>query len=274
MNSMPNGVKAFLTALSWSLLIACFAGCAGSPGIPPEKQQYIEGRIIEGGALGFRIIDDENREFLISAGGDAVYNPPDFHALYGDRLGVTYGVVTRGSGERNAAVRVDLLQRNPNRLEIESPSVGIIREAGMTRHKIHLIPYGLTAILLYDRNIVYQPEGWKPTDGNRVKVFITTVPGRFMEKRFFNRIELLEAGPLDIQDEIIRGTVREVQRDRLSLWTSTGKAAIVYIGSETTYSPEDLEPTSGDRVAIEFYRKLMGDRSIRLTATRIEKASL
>jgi hypothetical protein len=266
--------QTFLFMATAALLSVSFLGCAGAPNIPPEKQQYIEGRIIEGGAFGFRLIDDSGKQFRISAKGDAFYNPTDFHALYGDRLGVTYGPMMVGTEERQVALRVDLIGENPNRIEIESPTEGIIREAGKTRHKVHLIKYGLTVVLLYDRNITYQPDSWKPTDGNKVSIYISNQPGRFMEKRFFNRIDLLDKGPVPVEDETISGSVQEVRREHLTIWTQTGKAASVYVGGETNYAPADFEPASGDRVNVVFYRKLMGDRSIRLTATSIKKAAL
>ena len=73
------------------ILVAVFfllAGCAATPKIPTEEQQYVEGTMIEGGAFSFRLKDAGDRVMTFSAYHDAEYVSDDFHALYGDRLGV------------------------------------------------------------------------------------------------------------------------------------------------------------------------------------------
>lgn len=259
--------KMFIVFLASLVLLA---GCAATPEIPPEEQQYIEGTMVEGGAFSFRLEDADGGIMTFSGYHDAEYVPDDFHVLYGDRLGVTYGRVMGMDKEKNVAVKVVLLKAGAGRLEIQSPAVGIIREAGMTRHKIHLSDYDVTAIMLKGKTVSLEPGGWKPEAGNKVKIYFSEEPGRFMQKTFYNSLELMTEGPLIIDDHEIRGVVTEVTPGRLTLRLADGRIERFYRGAETGYLPADHDIIAGDTVDVSYYRKLMGDRSVRPTAILVE----
>jgi hypothetical protein len=259
--------KMFIVFLTSFLLLT---GCAATPKIPPEEQQYIDGTMVEGGAFSFRLEDAGGGIMTFSGYHDAEYVPDDFHALYGDRLGVTYGRVMGMDKEKNVAVKVVLLKAGAGRLEIQSPAVGIIREAGMTRHKIHLPDVDVTAIMLKGKTVSLVPEGWKPEAGDKVKIYFSEEPGRFMQKTFYNSLDLQSKGPVNISDHKTRGVVKNVAPGSLTLRLVDGRIEKFFRGSETGYLPIDHNIIRGDTVYVTYYRKLMGDRSVRPTAILVE----
>jgi len=255
------------------ILVAVFfllTGCAATPKIPTEEQQYVEGTMIEGGAFSFRLKDAGDRVMNFSAYHDAEYVPDDFHALYGDRLGVTYGTVMGMDKEKNVAVKVSLLKTDAGKLEIRSPTTGIIREAGMTRHKIHLPDYDITAIMLKGKSVSQVPDGWKPQDGDKVKVYFSEQPGRFMQKIFYNSLELLTKGPVNISDHQTRGVITKMTPGNFTLRLVGGRIERFIRGTEIGYLPTSHNFIRGDTVYVTYYRKLMGDRSVRPTAILVE----
>ena len=64
--------------------------CAGPQEIPESRRKYIEGVVVEGGIHGFRVRDDNGNIIRFAARDDVEYQPSEFHAYYGDRVGVTY----------------------------------------------------------------------------------------------------------------------------------------------------------------------------------------
>ena len=256
--------------LKLTLLCLVVWACAATPQIPVEDQQYIEGTIVEGGALSFILQDDSGGRHRIAAYHDAVYSPPEFHALAGDRLGVTYGV-TGGSKPKNVALAVVLLKPDTKRKEMTSPATGIIREAGMTRHKIHLPDRKFTVIMLKGKNAVSTPDDWKPETGDRIRVQFSETSGRFMRKTFYDSLELLEKGPLLIRDFESTGTIVDQDAGRLTVRSSSGRMQTFYLGPETNVYPEEGGLDAGGLVQIVYYKKLMGDRTIRSTVVTVSK---
>ena len=244
--------------------------CGSTPEIPLEQQQYIEGTIVEGGALGFILKDDTGAQQRFAAYHDAVYNPPEFHALAGDRLGVTYGV-TGETKTKNIALEIVLLKSDNKRREMNSPSIGVIREAGMTRHKIHLPDYNFTVVMLKGKSVTSTPDDWKPESGDKIRVQFSETSGRFMRKTFYDALELLQKGPTAINDFRTDGTVVNQDRGIFTVRLPGGRLHKFYKGSETIIYPEDAGLSTGDAVRINYYNKLMGDRTLRSTPTAITK---
>ncbi|KPJ75362.1 MAG: hypothetical protein AMJ54_15225 [Deltaproteobacteria bacterium SG8_13] len=265
-------MKRFSSPATVLLATACLVvwSCAATPKIPLEDQHYIEGTIVEGGALSFILRDDSGKELRFAAYHDAVYNPPEFHALAGDRLGVTYGV-TGGTTPKTVALQVALLSPAAQRTEMASPAVGIIREAGMTRHKIHLPENNFTVVMLKGKNATSTPGDWKPETGDKIRVQFSETSGRFMRKTFYDTLELLEKGPILIRDYEYTGTIVDRDQGSVTVRSSGGQMNKFYLGPETKVYPEDDGLSAGGLVQIVYYKKLMGDRTIRPTATIVNK---
>ena len=265
-------MKRYTSLATLLLITACLVvwSCGGTPQVPLEQQQYIEGTIVEGGALGFILKSDAGGQMRFAAYHDAVYNPPEFHALAGDRLGVTYGV-TGQTKTKNIALEIVLLKPDGQRREMTSPAVGVVREAGMTRHKIHLPDYNFTVIMLKGKAATSLPDDWKPETGDKIRVQFSETAGRFMRKTFYDALELVEKGPVAIDDLRANGSVVNQDRGVFTVRLSDNRTHKFYTEKQTSVHPEDAEVISGDAVQITYYRKLMGDRTFRSTATAIHK---
>ena len=84
----------FLILVLVSSQLILFA-CAGPPEIPESERKYTEGVVVEGGNHGFRMRDDNGNIIRFAARDDVEYHPSEFHAYYGDRVGVTYHAVIK-----------------------------------------------------------------------------------------------------------------------------------------------------------------------------------
>lgn len=264
----PRAFSVIIIVSVFALLI--ITACASTPSIPPDEQKYIEGTMIEGGAFSFRLKDAHGNVKTYAGYHNAEYSPVDFHALFGDRLGVTYGTVMKMDKQKNVAVKVSLLATGTSRLEINSPATGIIREAGKTRHKIHLPDYDVTAVMLKGRSVSRTPDGWKAEKGNQINVWFTEEPSRFMKKTYYYALELQAKGPANLNDHTLEGVVSDIGRGSITITKVSGGVEKLSLGRETEYTPSDYQIQIGHRVKVTYYRKLMGDRSIQLTAILVE----
>ena len=244
--------------------------CAGTPQFSEQEQRYIEGIVVEGGALGFVLMGDSGKTLRVAAYQDARYDPIEFHALAGDRLGVTYGVVGQ-TKTKNIALKVALLRPDKTRKEMSSPAIGIIREAGKTRHKIHLPEYKYTVIMLKGKTPGKIPDDWKPEAGDKVRVQFFETRGRFMRKTFYDELKLLEKGPIAIRDFETRGSIIVQGKDRFSVRMAGKQTVTFYLDPQTKIYPEEDGLTVGNQVQIIYYKKLMADRSLRPTAVITNK---
>jgi len=78
--------------------------CAGPQEIPESERKYAEGVVVEGGVNGFRMRDDHGNIIRFAAGDDAEYQPSEFHAYYGYRVGVTYYTVIKSGKDWHKAL--------------------------------------------------------------------------------------------------------------------------------------------------------------------------
>jgi len=91
-----------------------------------------------------------------------------------------------------------------------------------------------------------------------------------MQKFFYNSLELLSEGPIMISDHETRGVVTNITPGSLILRLADGRIERFYRGTETGYLPADHAFIEGDTVVVSYYRKIMGDRSVRPTAILVE----
>ena len=267
----------FLILVLVTAQLVLFA-CAGSQEIPESEKVYIEGVIVEGGVNGFRLKDDSGKIIRFYARGKVEYDPLDFHAYYGDRVGVTYFPQDKRGEDWHNALRVKMLTPNPNRIDFGSGSVdGIIRAKGSMRYLIYLPKYDLTIALYYKQNAIYSPKNWTKKTGNKVRVLFSEVSGRFIKKLYYNRIDRLGEDLVTIQDKAGTGVVTEIfvhrsvkkAPDRFAFKMDKGNTLRMYGGGETVLVPENLKVKIGKRYSIQYYPLLTGDQSLRYVATWI-----
>ena len=141
----------------------------------------------------------------------------------------------------------------------------------MTRHKIHLPEYNFTVIMLKGRSAVSIPDDWQPEAGDKIRVRFSETAGRFMRKTFYDSLELLEKGPAAINDFSESGTALLLDPGSLTVRLPNGRMKEFLTGAETVIYPKEAEINSGDSVQINYYQKLIGDRTLRATATVARK---
>jgi hypothetical protein len=216
----------------------------------------------------------------IVSGNDVEYQPEEFHAYYGDRVGVTYYTATEGDKELHQAFRVVLLTTNPDRItELRLGAVdGIIRASGMMRNLVYLPEYDLTVAFYKFEKVKYSPKNWSPKKGNKVKIYFSEDSGRFVRKFMCIKIHRLGKDPVSIQDKTETGVITDIfvhrsvksAPDRFAFQLNNGNTLTMFAGGETTLIPKDRKVYSGGSYSIQYYRLLMGDQSLRYVATQIE----
>lgn len=253
--------------------------CAGPQEIPEGERKHIKGIVVEGGIRCFRMRGDNGNIIRFVAGDDVEYQPSEFHAYYGDRVGVTYYTVIKDGKDWHKALRVVLLTTNPDRIDFGWGAVdGIIRARGVMRYLVYLPENDLTVAFYRKQEVKYSPRNWTPKKkGNKVKVYFSEDSGRFFKKLKCNRINRLEEDLVLIQDKIEVGVITEIfthrsihkAPDRFAFQLKNGDTLTMYSGGETILFPKGIKVKIGESYSIDYYRLLMGDQSIRYVAAII-----
>jgi len=258
--------------------------CAGPQEIPESERKYIEGVVVEGGIHGFRMRDDNGNIIRFAARDDVEYQPSEFHAYYGDRVGVTYHAVIKRDKDWHEALKVVLLTTNPNRIDFRYGAVdGIIRARGVMRYLVYLPENDLTVAFYRKQEVKYSPRNWSPKKkGNKVKVYFSEDSERFFKKLKCYRISRLGEDLVSIQDKIEIGVITKIfihrsiheAPDRFAFRLTNGDTWTMYAGGETKLVPKGIKVKIGESYSIEYYRLLMGDQSLRYVATMIEEPKI
>jgi hypothetical protein len=249
--------------------------CAGPQEIPESERKYIEGVVVEGGIRGFRMRDDSGNIMRFAAGDNVEYKPSEFHAYYGDRVGVTYYTVIKRDKDWNEALRVVLLKTKSNRIDLFFVD-GIIRAAGVRRYLVYLPENDLTVAFYFKGVVKKYPKNWIPKKYSGVEIHCSEELERFTRKFICDRIHYFGEDRV-IPDKTVTGVVTEIlvhrsihkAPDRFSFRLTNGNTWTIYSGGETELVPKRLKVKIGDSYSIEYYRLLMGDQSIRYVASRI-----
>ena len=268
----------FLILVFVSSQLIIFA-CAGPQEIPESERKYIEGVVVEGGNHGFRMRDDNGNIIRFAARDDVEYQPSEFHAYYGDRLGVTYYTVIKRGKDWHKAIRVVLLTTNPNRINLGYGVVyGIIRASGVMRYLVYLPENDLTVAFYKKGEVKTSPRNWRPKKGNKVTVYFSEHTGRFIKKFICYQIYSHGEDLVSIQDKTEKGVITEIfthrsikkAPDRFAFQLKNGDTWTMYAGGGTKLVPHDIKVNIGYRYKIQYYRILMGDQSLHYVAAKIE----
>jgi hypothetical protein len=272
-----NGMRYWLIVL---IVLSHFflSACAGVPDIPDSEKKYAEGVVVEGGVFGLRIKIDSGEVLRIIVKDHTIFDPVDFHAFFGDKVGVTYYTTYKDENPRHEALALKLLETSPERIDFSSGSIeGIIRASGMMRYLVHIPEKNLTLAFYKPGYESRLPKDWSPETGNRVKVLYSVEAKRFHKRLVCKQIHRLEEDPVPIEDNTANGVVTQLLTERrirmiplrFLFQTEGGEPLKIYTGGETQASPVNTELNVGTECALRYYDLLLGDQSRRRVAVSI-----
>jgi hypothetical protein len=272
-----NGVRFCLMGLI-VLTHLFLSACAGVSDIPDSEKKYTEGVVAEGGVFGLRMKIDSGEVLRIIVKDHVIFEPADFHAYYGDKVGVTYFTKIKNGNPRHEALALKLLETSPDRIDFSSGSIeGIIRASGMMRYLVHIPEKRLTLAFFKPGYESLMPKNWRPEAGNRVRVIYSVEAKRFHRRLVCRQMHRLEEDLVPIEDNTESGVVAQLLTDRrirmvplrFLFQAENGESSRIYAGGETRASTENTQLDVGTECAIRYYDLLLGDQSRRRVAASI-----
>ncbi|MDT8317059.1 MAG: hypothetical protein RQ824_03575 [bacterium] len=130
-----------------------------------------------------------------NTGRETVYSPDGYRPMEGDTVTISYyHKARRGGGEILAVSSLTLVKKDPNRKELESPAVGVVREVGRKNIRFEFPTVGQTISMEMKRGMETSPAGYKPAVGDKVKVTFANVKARFGNRivRVISKIEMIK----------------------------------------------------------------------------------
>jgi len=127
-----------------------------------------------------------------NTGRETIYSPDDYRPMKGDTVTISYyHKALRNGGEVLAVSSLTLVKKDPNRKELKSPAIGIVREVGRKNIRFEFPKAGKTISMEMKRGMEKIPAGWNPAVGDKVKVTFDNVKARF-GNRFIKVISKIE----------------------------------------------------------------------------------
>lgn len=270
-------MKRYLQFFPWCILLSVVLviGCGHS--FTPKELMSVAGTVTEGGHTGVIIRTDAGKMMHFSIDHNAEFHPANLCALHGDRIGVTYGVVSNAEGGiKLVATGVRLIRHSHDWDKMKSPVTGIIRRKGpLDRYRVMLDDLHLNIVVRCspsaDRQAV--EVGGPFHVGDRVKMYLEEKPSHFQIRTYYTRIEMVQKGPLPVSNPSEEGTVSKVLPGSFMLTPADGTSRQFYRGTATEYLDKAYQRAmaNGDLVRIHYFNLLMGDRSVHPVASLIEK---
>ena len=120
------------------------------------------------------------------------YTPEDWRPGNGDKVKISYYTKTSRDGAKQKLVmdQITLVEQNPANKTPDSPVEGVIQNPGK---KWIDVKVG-NKILKFEKNrkTVFEPVGFIPAPGQKVKIEFTKVPGKFAKGSVMNVIDRIE----------------------------------------------------------------------------------
>jgi len=124
-----------------------------------------------------------NTATTYNTGRETQYSPSDYRVLAGDTITINYYEKTARSGNIILAVSSVLLKNSdPNRKDLVSPAVGIVKEVGRSKIRINYPEYNKTLSWPKKRGIKMTPTGYAPQVGDKVEVHFEKVTNRWTKQ--------------------------------------------------------------------------------------------
>jgi len=162
-----------------AMLVACACLALGAS-LAPAADQAASGTVTETGMSGIILKGAGGAEVKYWTGKETRYSPPDWRPMVSDKIKVAYHAKTSKRGETKlVATQVDLVQADPNRVELKSPATGTVREVGHTGIIVDMDATKTAIKFSTGRKTVFTPGGQKPAVGNRVKITFTRMPSKW-----------------------------------------------------------------------------------------------
>ena len=272
---MRYRILIFIYILLQFLLLSCTV----PQEIPQSELKHIQGAVVQGDLIGFRLRGDNGRILRIDAGDDVEYEPSDLHVYHGDRVRVTYYTVIKDGEDLNKALKIVLLESNKKRIDLTGGSIeGIIRSSDVMRYFIYLPKYEMTVAFYKNENVEKDPENWWPEHGDKVRVEFAYDSGRFIRKYKCEKMKLYDRREV-LNDKSETGLVTKIsnQTEGQRLPTSftyklkNGETLKMSVGRETKIVPENLKIKAGYPYNIAYYKLLADDLSFHHVAVKIKQ---
>lgn len=122
-----------------------------------------------------------------------MYSPGDWRPGNGDKVKISYYTKTSRDGSKQKLVmdNITLVQLNPENKTPDSPVEGIIQNPGK---KWIDVKVG-NKIMKFEKNkkrTIYEPTGFVPAPGQKVKIYFTKTPMKFGKATMMNVIDKIE----------------------------------------------------------------------------------
>lgn len=140
----------------------------------------VTGLVVESGMSAVVLQGGDGTTTRYNLGVETTYIPSDYRPGSGDTVTLEYYAKTLRNGENVLAVSsLTMVNKDPNRKDLESPAQGTIREVGRKSLRIDIPSVGQVVSMDMGRNMTKVPADWKPAVGDKVKVSFNRVKSSF-----------------------------------------------------------------------------------------------
>lgn len=156
----------------------------------------VTGLVVESGMSAVILQGSDGTTTKYNLGAETNFIPSDYRPGSGDTVTLVYYSKTLRNGDNVLAVSsLTMVNKDPNRKDLESPAQGTIKEVGRKAIRIDIPSVGQQVSMEMGRNMTKVPADWKPAVGDKVKVSFNRVKsalGTFGITNLVNVISILE----------------------------------------------------------------------------------
>lgn len=140
----------------------------------------VTGLVVESGMSAVVLQGADGSTTKYNLGVETTYIPGDYRPGSGDTVTLVYYSKTLRNGDNVLAVSsLTMVNKDPNRKDLESPALGTIREVGKKSIRVDVTSVGQVVSMDMGRNMTKVPADWKPAVGDKVKVSFNKVKSSF-----------------------------------------------------------------------------------------------
>lgn len=166
-----GGFRAVLAGVLLLVLGLAQVVCAGDS---------VTGLVVESGMSAVVLQGADGTTTKYNLGVETNYIPGDYRPGSGDTVTLVYYSKTLRNGDNVLAVSsLTMVNKDPNRKDLESPALGTIREVGKKSIRVDVPSVGQVVSMDMGRNMTKVPADWKPAVGDKVKVSFNKVKSSF-----------------------------------------------------------------------------------------------
>ena len=154
----------------------------------------------------------------------------------------------------------------------EEPATGIVGETSYGAFKLDE-KGTVRQFNLAQKTSQFEPDAWRPTKGDKVKVTFTVTEGKRGSKLVVDKVTLVKAGPDTVLPPPSPATATIVEKGKTALRVKFAEGEMRFaIGRKTEYMPVGWVPQAGEKVKIDFrVEKAWMTFSVSFVAEKVEK---